>query len=144
LQSLRKDMKLVPPVPIFFDGIDLITKKTLEKLAHSISDEQVSEAGDDARLKLHVAAIFVSNFTNHMYTLAEEYCRKEGIDFKQLLPLIEETTARIKEVSPQNAQTGPALRHDKETIQKHLELLDKYPRLKKIYQLLSESIGESK
>jgi len=144
LQSLRKDMKTLPDVPIFFDGSDTLAKKTLEKLAYSISKEKISEASDEGRMKLHVAAVFVSNFTNHLYVLAEEYCRKEGIDFQQLLPLIEETAERIKEVSPGQAQTGPALRHDVETIQKHLALLEKYPKLKNIYQLLTESISDIK
>jgi|SRR5882724_3507895 len=144
LQSLRKDMKILPDVPIFFDGSDDVAKKMLEKLAHSIAKEQVAEAGDEERSKLHVAAVLVSNFTNHLYALAEDYCRKEGIDFKQLLPLIEETTARIKNISPKQAQTGPSLRHDDETIQKHLALLEKYPPIKKIYQLLSESIRDFK
>jgi len=140
LQSLRKEMQEFPEIPIFWEGNDDIAKKKLETLAHSIADEKVTEAGDDARLKLHIAAVVVSNFTNHLYTLAEEYCKKEGIDFKQLLPLIEETTARIKEISPSKAQTGPAIRHDDETIQKHLALLNDHPHLKKIYQLLSDSI----
>lgn len=144
LQSLRKDMKELPDVPIFFDGSDEKTKMVLEKLAHSIAEEKVTEAGDDARLKLHVAAVVVSNFTNHLYALAEEYCRKEGIDFKQLLPLIEETALRIKNISPKEAQTGPAMRHDAETIRKHLEFLKNHPQLKNIYVLLSESIGQMK
>jgi len=72
--------------------------------------------------------------------MAEEYCRKEGLDFKQLLPLIEETALRIKNISPKDAQTGPALRHDKETIEKHLELLKAHPQFKNIYLLLTESI----
>jgi predicted short-subunit dehydrogenase-like oxidoreductase (DUF2520 family) len=144
LQSLRKDMKDLPDVPIFFDGNNEKTKKVLEQLAHSISAEQVVEAGDDARLKLHVAAVIVGNFVNHLYSLAEEYCRKEGLDFKQLFPLIEETASRIKEVAPQQAQTGPAQRHDSETIHKHLELLKNHPQLKNIYVLLSESIQQVK
>ncbi len=144
LQSLRKEMTELPDVPVFFDGNDETAKKTLEKLAQSISKEKVSEAGDDARLKLHVAAVFASNFTNHLYMLAEEYCEREGLDFKQLLPLIEETALRIKEISPKKAQTGPAIRHDKETIQKHIELLKDHPQLKNIYVLLTESIQQSK
>jgi len=140
LQSLRKEMQQFPEIPIFWEGNDDIAKKKLETLAHSIANEKVTEAGDDARLKLHVAAVIVSNFTNHLYSLAEEYCKKEGIDFKQLLPLIEETAARIKSISPSKAQTGPAIRHDDETIQKHLALLNDHPDLKKIYQLLSDSI----
>ena len=142
LQSLRKEMSYSPDVPVFFDGSDELTKKKLELLAHSIAKEKVTEAGDDARLKLHVAAVVVSNFTNHMYVMAEEYCRKEGLDFGQLLPLIEETASRIKDISPRQAQTGPAIRHDSETIHKHLELLKKHPQLKNLYILLTESIQQ--
>jgi predicted short-subunit dehydrogenase-like oxidoreductase (DUF2520 family) len=140
LQSLRKDMSELPDIPIFVDGSDDKTKKTLESLAHSISGEKVAQAGDEARLKLHVAAVIVSNFTNHLYSLAEEYCKKEGLDFNQLIPLIEETAERIENISPKKVQTGPALRHDGETIQKHLKLLKDHPELKKIYELMTASI----
>jgi predicted short-subunit dehydrogenase-like oxidoreductase (DUF2520 family) len=144
VQSLRKDMKELPDMPIFFDGSDEKTKKSLEKLAHSISKIQVVEAGDDARLKLHVAAVVVSNFTNHLYALAADYCRREGLDFKQLLPLIKETALRTEIISPKEAQTGPAIRHDAETIHKHLGLLKNHPQLKNIYVLLTESIQQMK
>ena len=140
LQSLRKDMKILPEIPIFFEGSDDLAKKKLQALAHSIANEKVAEAGEDARLKLHVAAVIVSNFTNYLYALAEDYCRKEGIDFKQLLPLIEETANRVKDISPKQAQTGPAIRQDDETVQKHLVLLENYPQLKNIYALMTESI----
>lgn len=141
LQSLNKDDINPPEAPIFFDGSDEFTKKKLEVLANSISPRHVSQANDDTRLKLHVAAVFVNNFTNHLYALAENYCKKEGIDFKELLPLIEETSSRLKENSPSQLQTGPAIRHDNETIQKHLALLEKHPQLKKVYELLTASIG---
>lgn len=144
LQSLRKEMVTLPDVPIFFDGNDDVARRKLETLARSISSENVTEAGDNARAKLHVAAVVVSNFTNHLYKLAEDYCRKEGLDFKQLLPLIEETALRLKTTSPAATQTGPAIRHDKETIQKHLSLLDSHPQLKNMYLLLTESIQHGK
>lgn len=144
LQSLRKEMAVLPDVPVFFDGSDEIAKKKLETLARSISSEQVGEAGDDARARLHVAAVVVSNFTNHLYKLAEDYCRQEGLDFRQLQPLIEETALRLRNSSAAAAQTGPALRHDKETIQKHLELLGSHPQLKNIYLMLTESIQQGK
>jgi predicted short-subunit dehydrogenase-like oxidoreductase (DUF2520 family) len=144
LQSLRKDIKQLPEIPVFWEGNDDKSKKLLELLAHSIAEEKVTEAGDDTRLRLHVAAVVVSNFTNHLYVLAEQYCRREGLDFRQLLPLIEETATRIKDISPAQSQTGPALRHDNETIQKHLTLLKDYPQLKKIYELFSESIRDNK
>lgn len=143
LQSLRKEMTNLPEIPVYFDGNDDITKKKLEKLAHSIAKEKVAEAGDDERSKLHIAAVVVGNFTNHLYKLAEDYCKSEGLDFKQLLPLIEETASRIQQISPAAAQTGPAIRHDKETIQKHIALLKDHPQLKNIYLLLTESIQQN-
>ena len=143
LQSLRKEMDQLPDIPVFIDASDEIARKKLEKLAQSISKEQVIIADDDKRLKTHVAAVIVSNFTNHLYKLAEDYCKKEGIEFKQLIPLIEETAQRLKNISPSKTQTGPAFRHDELTIQQHLALLEKYPQLKKIYELMTESIQNS-
>jgi predicted short-subunit dehydrogenase-like oxidoreductase (DUF2520 family) len=144
LQSLRKDIKALPEIPIFIDASDDLTRKTLEELAHSISKREVMSANDDKRLKMHVAAVIVSNFTNHLYMLAEDFCKKEGIDFRQLLPLIEETAQRLETISPSNAQTGPAIRFDKPTIQQHLALLGSYPRLKKIYETMTESIQSTR
>ncbi|MBC7873935.1 MAG: DUF2520 domain-containing protein, partial [Ferruginibacter sp.] len=111
LQSLRKEMTSLPDIPVFFDGSDDLSSRTLSNLAHSIAKDNVVQAGDDERLKLHVAAVVVSNFVNHLYTLAADYCRKEGLDFKQLLPLIEETASGLHKISPRDAQTGPAIRH---------------------------------
>jgi predicted dinucleotide-binding enzyme len=142
LQSLRKEMTTLPEIPVFFDGNDEVAKSKLAALARSISPENVTEGSDETRLKLHVAAVVVSNFPNHLYALAEEYCQKEGLDFRQLLPLIEETALRAGTISPQTSQTGPAIRHDKETIQKHLDLLKDYPQLKTLYILHTESIQQ--
>jgi predicted short-subunit dehydrogenase-like oxidoreductase (DUF2520 family) len=143
LQSLKKEVGYLPEIPIVIDASDDATLKELEVLGHTIS-ERVVEAGDGQRLKLHLAAVIVNNFVNHLYALAEEYCKKEGIDFYLLLPLIEETAGRLKEIPPSQSQTGPALRNDRNTIEKHLQLLDNYPQLRKIYELLTESIYTSR
>jgi predicted short-subunit dehydrogenase-like oxidoreductase (DUF2520 family) len=141
LQSLRKEMKRLPDIPIYVAGNDETARTQLQLLADGISFQPPAKTADDEqRLKLHVAAVLVSNFTNHLYALAEEYCKKEGIDFTQLRPLIEETALRIHESSPQQVQTGPAIRHDGETIKMHLSLLDSHPVLKNIYIFLTESI----
>jgi predicted short-subunit dehydrogenase-like oxidoreductase (DUF2520 family) len=140
LQSLHKEDLDPPETPIFFDGSDEFTKKKLEALANSISPQHVGQASDNARLKLHVAAVIVNNFSNHLFALAEDYCKSEGIEFRELLPLIAETVSRIKDMSPSKTQTGPAIRHDKETIQKHLALLESHPQLKKVYEFLTASI----
>ncbi|MFI5186345.1 MAG: Rossmann-like and DUF2520 domain-containing protein [Chitinophagales bacterium] len=143
LQSLRKESTELPEIPIFIDASDDVAKKKLEQLARSISNENVIVADDNERLKLHVAAVIVSNFTNHLYKLAEDYCANEGIDFKQLIPLIEETARRLITISPSKTQTGPAIRNDEPTIQLHLDLLEKYPGLKKVYEVMTESIQNS-
>lgn len=143
LQSLRKDRAELPEVPLFIDASDDTARNKLEQLAESISKGQVIEAGENERLKMHIAAIFVSNFVNHLYTLAEDYCEEEGIDFQQLRPLIEETAQRIKTISPSKAQTGPAIRRDEATIKQHLLSLEKYPKLKAVYEMMTKSIQDS-
>lgn len=143
LQSLKKEMGYLPDIPIVIDASDGSTLKELELLAQSISG-RVVEAGDEQRMKLHLAAVIVNNFVNHLYALAESYCNNEGIDFDLLLPLIKETAGRLSYISPSQSQTGPALRNERETIEKHLELLKNYPHLKKIYEIFTESIYSSR
>ena len=141
LQSIRKEMSHLPELPLLVDGSDDMTRKLLLQLAESVSPGQSREAGEDALAKMHVAAVVVSNFPNYLYALAEEYCRREGLDFSQLWPLIVETAERVKEISPARSQTGPAARGDQETIQKHLQLLENHPKLRDIYRFLTERIG---
>lgn len=139
LQSLKKEIGHVPDIPVIIDASDEATLQTLEQLAHSISDK-VIQAGDADRMKLHLAAVICNNFVNHLYALAEGYCQREGLDFYLLLPLIQETAARLEDLPPSQSQTGPALRNDRTTMEEHLRLLENYPQLKNIYALLSESI----
>ena len=142
LQSLRKEVVNLPDIPVFFEGNDKTATSTLQKLAQTISFEKATAAGTEERMKLHVAAVLVNNFTNHLYVLAERYCQAEGINFHQLLPLITETVQRLQTSSPANTMTGPAIRHDQETIKKHMELLNKHPHIQRIYQLLTDSIQQ--
>ena len=72
--------------------------------------------------------------------LAEDFCKKEGVDFTLLYPLIQETANRITQFSPLDVQTGPAIRNDLYTIDKHLKLLSTHPKLKYIYLKLTDSI----
>jgi predicted short-subunit dehydrogenase-like oxidoreductase (DUF2520 family) len=143
LQTLRKETAYLPETPIIIDASDAQTLKELDVLAHSISD-QVVEAGDEKRQKLHLAAVFCNNFVNHLYALAESYCKNEGLDFELLLPLIRETASRAEELLPSQSQTGPAVRNDAATIEKHLQLLAAYPHLKNIYEVFTSSIRTSR
>ena len=141
LQTLRKEMKAIPEIPIVIDANSEATYTTLLAFTKSITDT-VFRANDAKRIKLHLTAVLVSNFTNHLYTLAEDYCHKESLEFKLLLPLIQETGNRVLTHSPKTVQTGPAIRKDNATINNHLQLLKGNQTLQKIYQLLSDSIKE--
>lgn len=139
LQSLRKAMQHLPDVPLLIDANNTADITWLQDFAGSIAT-QVQIAGDEQRLKLHVAAVIVSNFTNHLYALAEQYCKKEQADFRLLHPLIREVADRLQYISPQEAQTGPAIRNDTTTIQKHLALLEGHGNIKDLYAWFTKSI----
>jgi predicted short-subunit dehydrogenase-like oxidoreductase (DUF2520 family) len=140
LQSLRKEnMHLQQDIPLLVDANTDDAMKVLEDFARTISGS-VHLANDQQRLKLHVAAVLVSNFTNHLYALAADYCDKEGADFKLLLPLIEETALRLRYHLPGEMRTGPATRKDIQTLQKHLGLLAQYPAIHNIYLKMTDSI----
>ena len=144
LQSIRKDITYLPDIPVYFEASDDKAEATLKKLAASISSKPPRVAGSEERAKLHVAAVIVNNFTNHLFALAEQFCREEKLDFHQLLPLIEETVQRLTTNSPADTQTGPAVRNDEETLQNHLEILKNHPHLLRVYKVMTESIRQMK
>ena len=143
LQSLRRAIAYSPVIPFLIDGNNNHSKNMITKLATSISDN-VSEAGDEQRMQYHLSAVIVSNFTNHLFSLTKEYCKTNNIDFTLLIPLIGEVTNRLKTFNPSEMQTGPAIRGDVSTIQKHLALLKNFPELKNIYAVMSEIILETR
>ncbi|MEJ7682199.1 MAG: DUF2520 domain-containing protein [Segetibacter sp.] len=95
LQTLVKEMSWPSSIPVLIDGNNETTKKDLIRFSLDWSDRVVT-ASDDERLKLHVAAVFVSNFPNYLLTIAERYCKEEQLKFNLLYPLIEETIERLK------------------------------------------------
>lgn len=139
LQTLSKYAPDVAEIPFLVDGNNKESIHHILGLARSISSN-VLLADDSQRLHYHVAAVFASNFANHMYALAELYCQKEKIDFKNILPLINEVNKRVASYSPFQTQTGPAMRDDIFTLNRHLQALSSHPDLKYIYVKMSESI----
>jgi predicted short-subunit dehydrogenase-like oxidoreductase (DUF2520 family) len=139
LQSIRKEMSENPEIPLLIDANTEENKLILTNLAESISNK-VGYANDEQRKKLHLAAVLTSNFSNHLFALTEEYCKKEDIDFTILQPLLLETVTRLKNNSAAAVQTGPAARNDVQTIQKQRDMLSAYPQLLKLYNLFTESI----
>lgn len=139
LQTLIKETAALPSIPVLIDGNNETTKQNLAHFSSGWADHVVP-AGDEERLKMHIAGVFVSNFTNYLFSVTEEYCRKERLKFKLVYPLIEETVQRLKFHSPSAVQTGPAVRKDYVTIEKHKKVLETYPELCNIYNLLTTSI----
>ncbi len=138
LQTFSKNKPVnFKEVPVCLEANTEDNLQFLKKIAGIISNN-VFEVNSSQRRALHLSAVFVSNFTNHMYDLAAEYCRKNELPFKILQPLIKETATKIETLTPHSAQTGPALRNDQKTISAHLEMLDEDQ--KKIYTILTESI----
>ncbi len=140
LQTISKNKKVsFKNIPLCIEAETKNDLKLLNKVAKSISNK-VYFIDSEQRKSLHVSAVFVNNFTNHLYKIANDLCNDYKVDFEILKPLINETAKKIKKLSPKEAQTGPAIRNDKKTINKHLELLNKNQQ--KIYTLLSNSIRE--
>ncbi len=139
LQSLRKEMTYSEDIPFVIDGNSDAVKSQITDFVKTISSN-FSFATDEERIKLHLAAVIVSNFTNHLYALAEHFCNIEKIDFSLLWPLVKETARRVQVISPSIVQTGPAVRKDMLTIEKHISLLANHPELKALYQNMTDSI----
>ncbi len=143
LQSLRKELDVINGIPILIDGNTGEVKEKLSQLAKSIS-ENVQPADDEIRKKLHLAAVVVNNFSNYLYTLAKEYCDREGVDFGLILPLIAEGAARLRDNSPALLQTGPAARKDTDTLIAQRKLLKEYPELTVIYDAFTAQLLDRK
>lgn len=139
LQTLSKFTEHIPEIPFLVDGNTREICHIILGLARSFSGK-VIEANDKERLGYHVAAVFVSNFSNHMYALGELFCNKERLEFKTLLPLINEVNDRVNHYSPFLTQTGPAMRDDVFTLNRHLQILAPYPDLRYTYLKMTESI----
>jgi predicted short-subunit dehydrogenase-like oxidoreductase (DUF2520 family) len=125
-------------VPCFVEGASPADEQLLYDMAGSVSDS-VQRLSSERRQYLHLAAVFACNFTNCMYALASRLVSEQGISPDVLLPLTDETAARIHALSPLQAQTGPAIRGDRQVIDRHLALLTDSD-MRDIYQATSHYI----
>lgn len=140
MQTFSKERRVCfREIPCYIEASDKESLESIRLLAESISDRVRPLAFKD-RLYLHLAAVFASNMANHCYHIAQAICREHGIDFTDLAPLISETAAKIKELTPHDAQTGPAVRADHNVMEAQMHLLDAYPEAKEIYRLMSNNI----
>ncbi len=140
LQTFSKEKSVsFDNVPICLEASSEKSLEILKDLA-SLLSKNIMEVNSEQRRILHVGAVFVNNFTNHLYHIADEILKDFDLPFEILKPLIEETVTKLKNHKPDEVQTGPAKRNDQKIIQNHLSILDDYPEYQKIYRLLSEQI----
>nr|WP_299381791.1 Rossmann-like and DUF2520 domain-containing protein [Allomuricauda sp.] len=125
-------------IPICVEANNPQVLEKLTTLANSLS-QTVCELHSEQRMQLHLAAVYTNNFTNLLYAIGEDICLRNNIPFELLYPLIDETAAKIKRMSPSEAQTGPARRGDSTSMDQHLKILSE-PQQQEIYTLLSNAI----
>ena len=141
LQTFTKEKSIdFSKVPFCIEATNDTDLQILTNLAGAI-DAKTYQITTAQRKKLHIAAVFVNNFSNHMYTIGKEICDQHQVPFEILLPLIKETANKITEISPAEAQTGPGKRNDEQTIKNHLEQLNSQQQ--EIYSLITKSIQEN-
>lgn len=126
-------------IPFLIEYDSEETKYVIELLLGSLSS-RIIEASSEQRKWVHLSAVFACNFSNHCYNLAMKLLEKQNLPPEILIPLIDETTQKIHELSPHSAQTGPAHRGDKNIMEAHQMMLKDENDLLSIYKLMSESI----
>ncbi|MFR9504392.1 MAG: DUF2520 domain-containing protein [Rikenellaceae bacterium] len=130
-------------IPIFIEAFEQSVKEELGELASAISSS-VMELDSEHRRRLHLAAVFACNFVNAMFIAAEEMVQSSQLPFEILKPLIEECCAKACSAeSPRDIQTGPAVRGDWATMERHTSMLCEQEQLKEIYNNISIYIWET-
>ena len=144
LQSLSRDRKIrIGHIPFLVEASSLMVLEKIQDLTRSIS-EKVEVADSQTRLMVHLAAVFANNFSNHMVHVAQQILEEARLDPGLLEPMLEETFQKLREMDPRAAQTGPAVRGDIETMNKHRELLKDHPEWEKLYTFISREIERSR
>jgi predicted short-subunit dehydrogenase-like oxidoreductase (DUF2520 family) len=143
LQTFSKSRELAgSQIPFCLEASRIEVLNDLKTIAGKLSP-MLYEVNSEKRKQLHLAAVFACNFTNHLYARSAEILNQHQMDFELLKPLIMETAAKVQTALPKDVQTGPAIRNDKLTMQKHVELLKDNPELVEIYETLSKSIKKT-
>ncbi|WP_203295610.1 Rossmann-like and DUF2520 domain-containing protein [Luteirhabdus pelagi] len=145
LQTFSKNRKVsFQDIPICIEANSNSDVALLRTLATSISNN-VTEVSSEERATLHLAAVFVNNFTNYLYAVSEDILKAKDLDFSLLKPLLQETAEKVQSLSPKEAQTGPAKRKDLKTMQNHVHLLQQLGKepLIELYKKLSEGIQQN-
>lgn len=126
-------------VPVLLEGNNPEVLQQLDLLAQQLST-QVYHYSTQQRRSLHLGAVMACNFSNYLYSVADNFLTQQGVEFNLLKPLIMETASKIQNYAPIDMQTGPAVRQDQGILDMHLHILDGQPQLQQMYALLSQGI----
>ena len=139
LQTFNKEIDInFSEIPFCIEGNSLEFEMEIIEIAKALSNNVV-KMNSQQRKQLHIAAVFACNFSNHMYSIADDLLAKKNIDFKILLPLIRKTNANLENYRPKEVQTGPAKRKDTAIIQQHIATI-KENEIKELYHKISDNI----
>ena len=140
LQTFSKNREVdFSRIPFCLEADSESGLEKLQRLASALTGD-VRLIDSKQRRQIHLAAVFVSNFVNHLYKIAGDLLHESRVDRSVLFPLMEEVTRKALEMSPADAQTGPALRGDDKILNQHLQMLEKHPDYQVVYKILSQSI----
>jgi predicted short-subunit dehydrogenase-like oxidoreductase (DUF2520 family) len=145
LQTMRQSQTVDwQQVPFCIHANTPQTQHILFVIAQTLSPK-VYILNDHQRQMLHLTAVMVNNFANHLFVMAHQILSNNQLPFDLLKPLILETAQKVQTQNPNSVQTGPAIRHDTQTIERHLQLLQTYPdSYTQLYQLFTKMISDSK
>lgn len=144
LQTFSRDQNPLDfeEIPLCIEAGDPETEASLVAMGQEISSIVYLVSSAERRV-LHLSAVFACNFTNHLLSIANDLTDAHDLEFDLLRPLIRETFRKaLAATNPTDVQTGPARRGDQKTISTHLAMLNQQPRLKEMYELITESIKE--
>ena len=142
LQSFTKERDLsFDKLPFCIETSHPNDQPLLINLAESMGGDAYL-FNSEKRALIHMIAVFINNFSNHILHLVSDLSKKHDIPFHFFNLLINETYQKAMDIGPENSQTGPASRQDKKTIDKHLEMLTDQ-NLKNLYLNLTSSIQKN-
>lgn len=138
LQTFSKGVEVdMSEVPLFIEGNTPEVAGRIRLMAEKVTPK-VHYADGDLRKRMHIAAVFACNFTNYMFTVADDLLGRDGLSLEVLHPLLKETVRKALNGSPAQGQTGPAVRGDREVMEAHESMLD--PELAEMYRMISGAI----
>jgi predicted short-subunit dehydrogenase-like oxidoreductase (DUF2520 family) len=141
LQTFTENRHLtVDEIPILLESNSIELRKKMELLCE-LTGLRFDYCTSEDRQKYHLAAVYVNNFVNHLFHKAQVQLTQNNLDWNLLKPLIEETVAKLDDLSAFDAQTGPARRNDHDTILTHQSLLSEEDL--NVYNLLTNSIQKT-